>query len=105
MTLRLALCDCQQAIYERENKFDMENPDVVLTQAYEDQMKRIREALQDRYLNKVAEATGLHRNTLVNIKNGKIDRASPTTIKKLSDYLFPESAAAPAGQVEESPAA
>jgi hypothetical protein len=48
-----------------------------------DQIKR---SLSDRRLNVVSEKTGLHVNTIANIRDGK---SAPTyyAVQKLSDYL------------------
>lgn len=50
-------------------------------------LDQIREALRDRRLTKVAEATGLHYNTLREVRDNP--NANPTykVIKALSDYL------------------
>jgi DNA-binding phage protein len=52
-------------------------------------LDQVRERLQDRKITVVAEATGLHLQTLYDIRHG---RANPvySTVKKLSDYLAPE---------------
>lgn len=50
---------------------------------------RIREALKDRVHVKVAEATGLHPNTIRNIVNNPNQSFSISTIEKLNAYLFP----------------
>lgn len=52
------------------------------------QVGRIREALKDRNLRAVAEASGLHENTVYNLMNNKDGLATLSTIQKLSDYLF-----------------
>ena len=48
--------------------------------------KEIQDALQDRHINIVAASTGLHRQTIRNIRSGK---ANPTerTLDKLRAYL------------------
>lgn len=53
------------------------------------QIEKIRAALQDRNLRRVARATGLHHNTLGNLMRG----ASPSvrTLDVLQKYLFPTS--------------
>lgn len=53
-------------------------------------LDQIRAALRDRRLAKVAEATGLHYNTIREIRDNS--NANPTykVIKALSDYLTPE---------------
>lgn len=50
--------------------------------------EKVREALMDRNLARVAEATGLHHNTLIAIRSGKVEKPNPSTIKVLSAYLF-----------------
>lgn len=46
---------------------------------------KIREALQDRVLNVVAEKTGLSRLTVAKVKNG--GTGTKSTMKVLADYL------------------
>ena len=53
-------------------------------------LDEIRAKLADRRLDVVADATGLHRNTLSSIRSGKIDNPSYAAVKKLSDYLTGE---------------
>lgn len=50
--------------------------------------EKVREALKDRNLARVAEATGLHHNTLIAIRSGRVEKPNPSTIKVLSAYLF-----------------
>jgi transcriptional regulator with XRE-family HTH domain len=52
-------------------------------------VEKISEALKDRNLSRVADATGLHRNTLSRIKSGKSKWLSAGTLKILTDYLAP----------------
>lgn len=47
----------------------------------------IRQALKDRRLNLVSEATGLHVNTIREIRDGKAQDPRHSTVKALSDYL------------------
>jgi len=47
----------------------------------------LRAALADRNLIKVAEATGLHHNTLIGIRSGKISNPQQRTVDVLSEYL------------------
>ena len=47
----------------------------------------IRKKLADRRLSLVAEATGLHVNTISNVRDGKIDNPTYYVLRKLSDYL------------------
>lgn len=54
------------------------------------QVDRIRDALKDRVHSKVAEATGLHVNTVRNMANNNGQRFSLVTIEKLEKYLFGE---------------
>lgn len=51
-------------------------------------MEKIRRALQDRNLAKVAVATGLHENTIRAIASGKNNNPHMTTYEKLVKYLF-----------------
>ena len=48
----------------------------------------IRERLQDRRLDLVALATGLHYNTVLYLKTGSAKGANISTIEKLSAYLL-----------------
>lgn len=50
-------------------------------------LEKIKDALQDRRLDIVSDATGIHRNTLAAIRSGKATNPSYGTISKLSDYL------------------
>lgn len=50
-------------------------------------VKEIAERLQDRRLDKVAEATGLHRNTIMKYRDGEVEQPYLDTVQKLSDYL------------------
>lgn len=50
-------------------------------------IEQIRAALKDRRLNKVAEATGLHVNTIREIRDGKAEDPRHSTVKALTDYL------------------
>lgn len=63
-------------------------PAEMVRKALEEQMSRIRKALEDRNLSKVAEATGLHENTVRNIAKGRGEMPTLATIEKLGDYLF-----------------
>jgi transcriptional regulator with XRE-family HTH domain len=47
----------------------------------------IREALRDRKLTLVAQATGLHENTIYRIASGRNQNPSYDTIRKLVEYL------------------
>jgi len=58
--------------------------------AIADQIARVREALKDRVHSKVADATGLHVNTVRNIAKPGDQKFSLTTIEKLEKYLFGE---------------
>jgi transcriptional regulator with XRE-family HTH domain len=60
----------------------------VIRATIENQLERIRMALDDRNLSKVAAATGLHENTVRNIAKGKGGMPTLVTIEKLADYLF-----------------
>lgn len=57
-----------------------------------EQTARVREALKDRVHSKVAEATGLHVNTVRNIAKNTNQKFSLSTIEKLEKYLFGEKA-------------
>ena len=48
----------------------------------------IRDRLQDRRLEMVAVATGLHYNTVLYLKTGSASGANISTIEKLSAYLL-----------------
>ena len=50
-------------------------------------LDEISRRLQDRVLSVVADATGLHRNTLAAIRSGKKTSVNKTTIAILSTYL------------------
>lgn len=50
--------------------------------------------LQDRKLSKVAEATGVHENTLRRIRDGQQQNPAYETLKAVSDYLQPPTQAA-----------
>lgn len=60
--------------------------------AISEQVSRVREALRDRVHSKVAEATGLHVNTVRNIAKNSNQKFSLSTIEKLEKYLFGEKA-------------
>ena len=51
-------------------------------------LRQIRELLQDRRLQVVAQATGLHYNTLLEIRNDPTANPSYRTIAALSNYLL-----------------
>lgn len=57
-------------------------------------LAEIRAALQDRRVGKVAEATGLHYNTVRDIRDSRTDNPSYATLKALSDYLTAGASAA-----------
>jgi hypothetical protein len=66
-----------------------EGPPVdIIKQTMQEQLDRIRAALSDRRLARVAARTGLHENTIRAIVNKKNEFPSLTTIEKLTDYLF-----------------
>lgn len=56
------------------------------------QTARVRDALKDRVHSKVAEATGLHVNTVRNVAKNSNQKFSLATIEKLEKYLFGEKA-------------
>lgn len=51
---------------------------------------KIKDALADRRLDVVSKATGLHRNTLAAIRDGRHENPTYETVRKLSEYLAPE---------------
>jgi hypothetical protein len=51
-------------------------------------LDEIKSALQDRRLDVVSDATGLHRNTIHGIRSGKVCNPSYDAVKALSDYLL-----------------
>lgn len=53
-------------------------------------LEQIRAALRDRRLAKVAEATGLHYNTIREIRDNPDANPTYKVIKALSDYLTRE---------------
>jgi len=53
-----------------------------------DTLERIKRALSDRNLAKVAAQTGLHENTIRAIATGKNTNPTLQTIEKLTEYLF-----------------
>lgn len=50
-------------------------------------LEKIREALQDRRAAKVADATGLHYNTIREVRDNPESNPSYKTVVALSDYL------------------
>lgn len=50
-------------------------------------IEKIRNALQDRVVTAVSDATGVNRNTIAEIKNGKKNIASKSTLNLLARYL------------------
>ena len=51
-------------------------------------LNEIREALKDRRPSIVAKATGLHRNTIAQIRDGRhVIGVKPATLLKLTEYL------------------
>lgn len=50
-------------------------------------LEQIRAALQDRMPAKVARATGLHYNTIRDVRNNPGANPSHSTLRALSDYL------------------
>ena len=49
-------------------------------------LEEIQEALKDRRVGVVAKETGIHRNTVINIRDGKTDPQNSNLVK-LSEYL------------------
>lgn len=50
-------------------------------------LEEIKKALQDRRINIVAEETGLHYNTIRNIRDGKNKNPTYFVVTALSNYL------------------
>jgi transcriptional regulator with XRE-family HTH domain len=50
-------------------------------------LEQIRQALQDRKLTVIADATGLHYNTVIAIKRGEQINPSYETLQKLAAYF------------------
>lgn len=65
-----------------------EKPAEVIRAALEEQLSRIRVALQHANLSQIARATGLHENTVRNIAKGRGEMPTLATIEKLGNYLF-----------------
>lgn len=66
----------------------MLNPAEIIRSVTEEQLERIRKALEDRNLSKVAMSTNLHENTVRNIAKGIGGTPSLSTLEKLGSYLF-----------------
>lgn len=66
----------------------MDTPADIINKTFDEQMERIKVAMADRNMRKVAEATGLHENTVYNILSGKT-KPSDATLAVLNAYLFP----------------
>ena len=67
---------------------NLQNPAEAIKAMTTVQVQRIRDALQDRIIRNVAKNTGLHENTVRNLKNAKGGVPSMETIEKLTKYLF-----------------
>lgn len=65
-----------------------ERPSDAIKTTIDQEVGRIRAALADRKLSVVAQATGLHENTVRNIAKGRGGNPTLTTIEKLTAYLF-----------------
>lgn len=50
-------------------------------------LDQIKEALKDRRMDAVSDATGIHYATISRIKNGHNDNPTYSVLKSLSDYL------------------
>lgn len=50
-------------------------------------LEQIKNALQDRRIDKVMDSTGLSRTTIAEIRDGKQTNPTWETISKLSEYL------------------
>lgn len=55
-------------------------------------LDKIKDALADRRLDVVSKATGLHRNTLAAIRDGRHGNPTYETVRRLSDYLSSQNA-------------
>jgi riboflavin biosynthesis pyrimidine reductase len=79
-----------QFVKQETNKMSdiAKKPAEVIRDTVDVQLERIRTALDDRNISKVAIGTGLHENTIRNIVNGRGDMPTLATIEKLGDYLF-----------------
>lgn len=53
-------------------------------------LEQVRAALHDRNLSRVAEAVGLHYDTVRRVANGQQKQVSYQVVKALSDYLTRE---------------
>jgi len=51
------------------------------------QLEQIREQLKDRLPSRVAEATGLHVNTIRNIRDGVSSKPGFEVVEKIRQYL------------------
>ncbi len=65
-----------------------ENPADVIRATLDEQLARIRTALESANLSRVARETGLHENTVRNITKGRGEMPTLATIEKLGNYLF-----------------
>lgn len=50
-------------------------------------VSEIRQALSDRVVDVVSARTGIHRNTIYNIRSGKVSDPAVSTVEALSRYL------------------
>ena len=57
--------------------------------------EQIRDALQDRRIDAVADATGIHRNTIAHLRSGKTTNPSWETMRRLTEYLSAPGGSAP----------
>lgn len=65
-----------------------EKPADVIKATLDEQLARIRLALEKANLSQVARVTGLHENTVRNIAKGRGEMPTLATIEKLGNYLF-----------------
>ncbi len=65
-----------------------EKPAEVIRAALDEQLSRIRVALEKANLSQAARETGLHENTVRNIAKGRGEMPTLATIEKLGNYLF-----------------
>lgn len=68
----------------------MKTPWQTVIEAIEISVTALQSALDDRNVSAVSRATGLHENTIRNLRKGNGGTPSLGTIRILSDYLFPQ---------------
>jgi DNA-binding Xre family transcriptional regulator len=80
LTLSAKLLQCQQDVVEGSTEMTLEE---------------IIEALRDRNLVIVSERTGIHHNSLVALKKGRVKNPHQKTLDALAAYLRPSQGVAP----------